>query len=159
MDLHFRLEKTCSVVYHIYAYLQRKSKSCWRIKSVSCYNLLDHWVSRMKVPICFPLLLFWSPGLSFRQVLRNNPRPRDMSRARPRSAGSRRVSVSSRSCGMGSWSSRKHAMRCGKVWKTRANILKLVGGLEHALFFHILGIIIPIDFHIFQRDSNDQSGI
>ena len=27
----------------------------------------------------------------------------------------------------------------------------LVGGLEHVLFSHILGIIIPIDFHIFQR--------
>ena len=27
----------------------------------------------------------------------------------------------------------------------------LVGGLEHFLFFHILGIIIPTDFHIFQR--------
>ena len=27
----------------------------------------------------------------------------------------------------------------------------LVGGLEHVLFFHILGIIIPSDFHIFQR--------
>ena len=27
----------------------------------------------------------------------------------------------------------------------------LVGGLEHVLFFHILGIIIPTDFHIFQR--------
>ena len=25
----------------------------------------------------------------------------------------------------------------------------LVGGLEHFLFFHILGIIIPTDFHIF----------
>ena len=25
----------------------------------------------------------------------------------------------------------------------------LVGGLEHVLFSHILGIIIPIDFHIF----------
>ena len=25
----------------------------------------------------------------------------------------------------------------------------LIGGLEH--FFHILGIIIPTDFHIFQR--------
>ena len=31
------------------------------------------------------------------------------------------------------------------------NIIKLVGGLEHFLFFHILGIIIPTDFHIFQR--------
>ena len=27
----------------------------------------------------------------------------------------------------------------------------LVGGLEHVLFFSILGTIIPIDFHIFQR--------
>ena len=27
----------------------------------------------------------------------------------------------------------------------------LIGGLEHFLFSHILGIIIPIDFHIFQR--------
>ena len=27
----------------------------------------------------------------------------------------------------------------------------LVGGLEHFLFFHILGRIIPTDFHIFQR--------
>ena len=27
----------------------------------------------------------------------------------------------------------------------------LVGGLEHVLFSHILGIIIPTDFHIFQR--------
>ena len=27
----------------------------------------------------------------------------------------------------------------------------LVGGLEHVLFFHILGIIIPNDEHIFQR--------
>ena len=30
----------------------------------------------------------------------------------------------------------------------------LVGGLEHFLFFHILGIIIPIDFHIFQRGGS-----
>ena len=34
--------------------------------------------------------------------------------------------------------------------------LKLVGGLEHFLFSHILGIIIPIDFHIFQRGSKHQ---
>ena len=27
----------------------------------------------------------------------------------------------------------------------------LFGGLEHFLFFHTLGTIIPIDFHIFQR--------
>ena len=31
------------------------------------------------------------------------------------------------------------------------SMLNLVGGLEHFLFFHILGIIIPTDFHIFQR--------
>ena len=28
--------------------------------------------------------------------------------------------------------------------------------LEHVLFFHILGIIIPVDFHIFQRVWNHQ---
>ena len=32
----------------------------------------------------------------------------------------------------------------------------LVGGLEHYVFFHILGIIIPTDFHIFLRDWNHQ---
>ena len=30
----------------------------------------------------------------------------------------------------------------------------LIGGLEHVLFFHILGIIIPTDFHIFQRGGS-----
>ena len=30
------------------------------------------------------------------------------------------------------------------------------GGLDHFLFFHILGIIIPADFHIFQRGWNHQ---
>ena len=29
--------------------------------------------------------------------------------------------------------------------------LLLVGGLEHVFFFHRLGIVIPTDFHIFQR--------
>jgi len=29
--------------------------------------------------------------------------------------------------------------------------LWLVGGVEHVLFVHILGIIIPTDFRIFQR--------
>ena len=38
-------------------------------------------------------------------------------------------------------------------------IPNLVGGLEHFLFSHILGIIIPIDFHIFQRGSNHQPEI
>ena len=33
----------------------------------------------------------------------------------------------------------------------RKSWLFLVGGLEHFLFSHILGIIIPIDVHIFQR--------
>jgi hypothetical protein len=33
-----------------------------------------------------------------------------------------------------------------------------VGGLEHFLFFHILGIIIPTDFYIFQRGWNHQPG-
>ena len=37
----------------------------------------------------------------------------------------------------------------------------LVGGLEHFIFFHILGIIIPTDFHIFQRGcfTTNQMGI
>ena len=32
-----------------------------------------------------------------------------------------------------------------------SQIIYRVGGLEHLLCFHILGIIIPTDFHIFQR--------
>ena len=35
--------------------------------------------------------------------------------------------------------------------KIRVSNIWLVGGLEHFLFSHILGIIIPIDVHIFQR--------
>ena len=36
-------------------------------------------------------------------------------------------------------------------WWPSKNVQRyLVGGLEHVLFFHILGIIIRIDFHIFQ---------
>ena len=35
--------------------------------------------------------------------------------------------------------------------RCRAHKLWLVGGLEHFLFFHILGVIAPTDFHIFQR--------
>ena len=34
--------------------------------------------------------------------------------------------------------------------------VKILSGLEHVLFFHILGIIIPTDFHIFQRGWNHQ---
>ena len=32
----------------------------------------------------------------------------------------------------------------------------LVGGLEHLFFFHVFGIIIPTDFHSFQRGWNHQ---
>ena len=35
----------------------------------------------------------------------------------------------------------------------------LVGGLEHFIFFQILGIIIPIDFHIFQRGRSTTNQI
>jgi len=35
----------------------------------------------------------------------------------------------------------------------------LVGGLEHFLFFHILGIIIPTDFHMFQRGGSTTNQI
>ena len=35
----------------------------------------------------------------------------------------------------------------------------LVGGLEHVLFLHILGIILPTDFHIFQRGWSHQPDI
>ena len=38
------------------------------------------------------------------------------------------------------------------------DLLYLVGGLEHFLFFHTLEIIIPIDFHIFQRNWHHQPG-
>ena len=42
-----------------------------------------------------------------------------------------------------------------KWWK-----LLLVGGLEHVLFFHILGIIIPTDYcNIFQRGWKHQPGL
>ena len=48
------------------------------------------------------------------------------------------------------------------VWWFLTDVLKegcLVGGLEHFLFSHILGIIIPTDFHIFQRGSNHQPDV
>ena len=35
-------------------------------------------------------------------------------------------------------------------------VRQLVGGLEHFLFFHILEIVLPTDFHIFQRSWNYQ---
>ena len=42
----------------------------------------------------------------------------------------------------------------GKSAKKRAMVSKLVGGLEHFVCFHLLGIIIRIDFYIFQRGWN-----
>jgi len=49
-------------------------------------------------------------------------------------------------------------MECGGVGICRIvneqwtmAIIHLVGGLDHFLFFHILEIVIPTDFHIFQR--------
>ena len=47
-------------------------------------------------------------------------------------------------------------------WKTKDGGWKspkvqwLVGGLVAIFFLHILGIVIPTDFHIFQRGSNHQ---
>jgi len=38
----------------------------------------------------------------------------------------------------------------GLIYIYHSSHYYLVGGLEHFLFFHILGIIIPTDFHIFQ---------
>ena len=35
----------------------------------------------------------------------------------------------------------------------------LVGGSGHFLYFHILGIIIPTDFHIFQRGRSTTNQI
>ena len=40
--------------------------------------------------------------------------------------------------------------KCKYVLKNSPKNDILVGGLEHFLF-HVLGIIIPTDFHIFQR--------
>ena len=36
-------------------------------------------------------------------------------------------------------------------WNFGYESVLLVGGLEHFLFFHISGVLIPTDFHIFQR--------
>ena len=48
-----------------------------------------------------------------------------------------------------------------QIFSSDAGLTFLVGGLEHDFYFSIqLGIIIPIDFHIFQRDrstTNQQS--
>ena len=42
-------------------------------------------------------------------------------------------------------------MKVSAMNRWKSGDILLVGGLEHFLFSHILGIIIPIDFHIFQR--------
>ena len=44
------------------------------------------------------------------------------------------------------------------VFLTQGSALRkaVQSGLEHFLFFHILGTIIPVDFHIFQRGWNHQ---
>ena len=39
----------------------------------------------------------------------------------------------------------------GNLGNFKSHRLSLIGGLEHFLFFHILGIVIPSDFHIFQE--------
>ena len=43
------------------------------------------------------------------------------------------------------------SVNCIYIYICILYILYLVGGLELFLFFHILGIIIPTNFHIFQR--------
>ena len=48
-------------------------------------------------------------------------------------------------------SSRRHGVDSNQEESTIFFSLYLVGGLDHFLFLHILGIIIPIDFHIFRR--------
>jgi len=46
---------------------------------------------------------------------------------------------------------RKATGKNAAVYARVQNFGYLVGGLEHGLFFHILGKIIPTDFHIFRR--------
>ena len=53
---------------------------------------------------------------------------------------------------MGGYGGTRNARRTfAEVDQEAKHHLYLVGGLDHFLFFHILGIIIPTDFHIFQR--------
>ena len=44
---------------------------------------------------------------------------------------------------------------------TSASFVNIIlgGGLEHLLFFHILGPLIPFDFHIFQRGRSTTNQI
>ena len=74
--------------------------------------------------------------------------------------------ISQKTCSncMPSWNPGTQLFLIGKGVASQSSFAKvscsftncLVGGLEHFLFSHILGIIIPIDFHIFQRGSNHQ---
>jgi len=55
----------------------------------------------------------------------------------------------------GGWHDRLfRSVNCSNLFQTMMRLC-LIGGLEH-VFFHILGIIIPIDFHIFQTGWNHQ---
>ena len=47
----------------------------------------------------------------------------------------------------------------GSIFHRSSAIAFLVGGLEHFLFSHVLGIIIPIDFPIFQRGGSTTNQI
>ena len=49
--------------------------------------------------------------------------------------------------------------KMGCVIKLVMVLLRLIGGLEHFLFFHSVGNNIPTDFHIFQKGWNRQPGI
>ena len=52
----------------------------------------------------------------------------------------------------GIWPSSSQWMREKGTHGTNGTLL--VGGLEHFSFFHVLGIVIPINFHIFQRGGS-----
>ena len=55
----------------------------------------------------------------------------------------------------GGWHDRLfRSVNCSNLFQTMMRLC-LIGGLEH-VFFHVLGIIIPIDFHIFQTGWNHQ---
>ena len=55
----------------------------------------------------------------------------------------------------------QHGLKISKEPRSPKVHQVLFGGLEHVLFVHILGIIIPTDFHIFQRgrSTTNQSSL
>ena len=73
-----------------------------------------------------------------------------MQRLGPGAFGSVSVSGVPNANGSGFWSVEIRGQFMELVTFDQGHI-RLVGGLEHFLFFHILGIIILTDFHIFQR--------